>query len=149
MRANRVPMISLVAVLLSMTLALSVVAEEPTVEELEAELRAAETAFAQTMADRDLDAFKGFLAEETVFFTGMTTLRGKEAVAEAWSRFFEGLAAPFSWAPEAVAVLDSGTLGFSSGPVLDPEGKRIGTFNSVWRRGARGEWKIVFDRGCP
>jgi ketosteroid isomerase-like protein len=116
---------------------------------LEDELRAAETAFARTMADRDLEAFKSFLASETVFFTGNQTLRGPEAVAEAWARFFEGEAAPFSWGPEAVAVLESGTLGFSSGPVLSPEGERIGTFNSVWRRLDEGKWEIVFDRGCP
>ena len=116
---------------------------------LEDELRAAETAFARTMADRDLEAFKSFLAKETVFFTGNQTLRGPEEVAGAWARFFEGEAAPFSWGPEAVAVLESGTLGFSSGPVLSPEGERIGTFNSVWRRLGEGRWEIVFDRGCP
>jgi len=117
--------------------------------QLETELRAAETAFARTMADRDLEAFKSFLAEETVFFSGNQTLRGPDEVAAAWARFFEGEAAPFSWGPEAVAVLESGTLGFSSGPVLSPEGERIGTFNSVWRRLGEGKWEIVFDRGCP
>ena len=47
-----------------------------------------------------------------------------------------------------MAVLDSGRLGLSSGPVFDPAGERVGTFNSVWRR-TEGEWKIVFDKGCP
>ena len=37
----------------------------------------------------------------------------------------------------------------SPGPVYDPEGKRIGTFNSVWRRETDGAWKIVLDKGCP
>jgi len=46
-------------------------------------------------------------------------------------------------------LLDSGTLAMSSGPVYDPEGKRIGTFNSVWRREPDGSWKIVLDKGCP
>jgi ketosteroid isomerase-like protein len=116
---------------------------------LEVELREAETAFAQSMADRDHEAFVSHLDDETVFFSGERVLRGKQAVAEAWRGFFEGEKAPFSWMPEAVAVLDSGQLGLTSGPVFDPDGKRIGTFNSVWRRGADGAWKIVFDRGCP
>jgi len=116
---------------------------------LEAELRAAETAFAATMAARDLDAFSSFLADEVVFFTGDTELRGRKAVAEGWSVYFEGPDPLFSWEPEAVAVLVSGGLGFSSGPVFDPEGNRVGTFNSVWRRTAAGEWEIIFDRGCP
>jgi len=112
-------------------------------------LSAVESAFAATMADRDLEAFVSFLDAEAVFFAGPTELRGSAAVKKAWAPFFEGVAAPFSWRPEAVAVLDSGSLGLTSGPVFDPEGNRIGTFNSIWRLNADGVWKIVFDRGCP
>lgn len=114
----------------------------------EAELRAVETAFAKTMADRDHDAFAGFLADDVVFFNGDTPTRGKKAVAQAWAPFFGGEKAPFSWKPAVVAVLESGTLGLTSGPIHDPQGKEVGTFNSVWRKGADGEWSIVFDRGC-
>lgn len=56
-------------------------------------------------------------------------------------------APPFSWEPDVVEVLESGTLALSSGPVLDPAGKLIGRFNSIWRREAPGVWRIVFDRG--
>jgi len=135
--------------LVSTTSSLVSMAGEPTGNDnLAASLRETETAFARTMADRDHAAFRSFLADEAVFFSGETALRGAGAVAEAWSRFYQGDDAPFSWAPESVAVLESGTLGLSSGPVLDPEGNRVGTFNSVWRRDAGGKWKIVFDRGC-
>jgi ketosteroid isomerase-like protein len=113
------------------------------------DVRAVESAFAKTMADRDLEGFQSFLSPEVVFFSHGTVLRGPEAVSEAWASFFDDDDAPFSWAPEAVAALDSGTLAFSSGPVLDGEGNRIGTFNSVWRLDADGHWKIIFDRGCP
>jgi ketosteroid isomerase-like protein len=125
------------------------VTAEPGDDEAAAELRATEAAFAKTMAERDHAAFAGFLAAETVFFAGDSELRGKEAVAAAWKPFFDGPNAPFSWRPEVVAVLDSGQLGLTSGPVLDPQGTRIGTFNSVWRRTAEGQWEIIFDRGCP
>ncbi len=114
----------------------------------EAELRATEIAFAKTMADRDHEAFVSFLDDETIFF-GPGELRGKSAVAAAWKPYFEAEAAPFSWHPEDVAVLDSGDLGLNSGPVLAPDGTRVGTFNSVWRRQEDGSWKIIFDRGCP
>jgi len=112
------------------------------------DLGAVESAFAATMAARDLDAFAGFLDPEVVFFNGPTELRGPQAVVDAWAPFFETEAAPFSWHPEVVSVLDSGDLGLTSGPVFDPEGNRIGTFNSIWRRNSGGDWKIVFDRGC-
>jgi ketosteroid isomerase-like protein len=116
--------------------------------ELAAEVRAAEEAFAATMAARDLDAFRSFLAEEAVFSTG-EVLRGAGAIVDAWSPYFEGPAAPFSWAPEEVVVLDSGTLALSSGPVFDPEGDLIGAFNSVWRLEPDGRWRVIFDKGCP
>ena len=113
------------------------------------QVRAAETAFAKSMADRDLAAFTRLLGDDAVFFGGKGVMRGKSAVAAEWKRFFDGPAAPFSWAPAEVEVLSSGNLGFSSGPVLDPKGQRIGTFNSVWQRQPDGTWKIVFDKGCP
>jgi ketosteroid isomerase-like protein len=117
-------------------------------EALAASVRARETAFAQTMADRDLAAFARFVAEEAVFM-GRTPLRGREAVVAGWKAYFEGTQAPFSWSPERVEVVASGTLAISSGPVFDPAGKRVGTFNSTWRREADGEWRIVLDIGCP
>jgi ketosteroid isomerase-like protein len=141
-----------VAALMTLVLGVSGVAiagEGPGTSDLAADLRATEEAFAQTMDDRDHAAFASFLAEETVFFGGRGEIRGKAAVAEAWAPFFDGPEAPFSWQPDTAAVLDSGMLGLTSGPVFAPDGKRIGTFNSVWRRGPDGSWQVVFDRGCP
>jgi ketosteroid isomerase-like protein len=113
------------------------------------EVRAAETAFAKSMADRNVTAFAALLGDEAVFFGGKGVHRGKTAVVAEWKRFFDGPTAPFSWAPAEVEVLPSGILGFTSGPVYDPKGQRIGTFNSVWQRQADGSWKVVFDKGCP
>jgi len=133
--------------LIVLLLAISIGVAGPA-EDAEADLERTELAFARTMAERDHEAFRGFLADDVVFFGAGQPLRGKQVVAETWMPFFKGPDAPFSWKPEVVAVLDSGDLGLTSGPVLDPEGKRIATFNSVWRRQKDGSWKIVFDRGC-
>ncbi len=107
-----------------------------------------ERAFAQTMADRDHAAFIAHLAEEAVFFSGDTPLRGRAAIAEAWKHYYHGPDAPFSWSPAQIEVLDSGTLALSSGPVRDAAGRRIGTFTSIWRRDASGIWRIVLDKGA-
>jgi ketosteroid isomerase-like protein len=101
------------------------------------------------MADRDFAAFASHVAEESIFFGSSGPTRGKAAVLADWKPFFEGAAAPFSWKPEVVEVLASGSLAHSSGPVWDAQGKRIGTFNSIWRREADGRWLVVFDKGCP
>lgn len=107
-----------------------------------------ERAFAATMKARDHAAFTSFLSDEAVFFTGAAPLHGKEAVANGWKRFYEKAAAPFSWEPDEVEVLASGTLAISSGPVYDPAGKLISRFSSIWRQEAPGQWRIVFDRGA-
>jgi ketosteroid isomerase-like protein len=112
------------------------------------QVRDTERAFAKTMADRNHAAFVSFLADETIFMGQNDTLRGKEAVAAAWKRFYDAAQAPFSWEPDRVEVLDSGTLGLTTGPVRDSQGREIGRFNSLWRREAGGSWKIVFDKGC-
>jgi ketosteroid isomerase-like protein len=120
-----------------------------TAAELKEQVRQTEIAFARSMADRDPAAFASFLTEDTVFMSGGSVLRGVRQVADGWKAFFNGAKAPFSWEPEHVEVLESGTLAMSSGPVKDPSGKRVGTFNSVWRREAGGRRKIVIDNGCP
>jgi len=138
---------------LSIVMALLAVSAAPRaqadVATLANQVREAERAFAKTMADRDHNAFASFLADEAVFFSETGVLRGKAAVASGWKRLYDGPGAPFSWDPDRVEVLDSGALALSSGPVRDPQGKRVGTFNSVWRRDPGGAWKIVFDKGCP
>ena len=113
------------------------------------EVRASERAFAKTMADRDLKAFGSYIAVEGVFFGRNGAIRGRKAVVEAWTKFFDGPDAPFSWEPETVEVLKSGKLALSSGPVKDPKGALIGTFSTIWRLESDGKWRVVFDKGCP
>ena len=115
--------------------------------ELKKQVADTERAFAATMKARDHVAFTSFLSDEAVFFTGQAPLHGKQAVAKGWKRFYEKPAAPFSWEPDEVEVLASGTLAISSGPVYDPSGKLISRFSSIWRQEAPGQWRIVFDRG--
>lgn len=101
------------------------------------------------MADRDVSAFATHVSDEAIFFNGTGVLHGKQEVLAAWSRFFKDKAAPFSWNPDRVEVLQSGTLALSTGLVRDPAGKVIGRFNSIWRREAPGVWRVVFDKGSP
>jgi ketosteroid isomerase-like protein len=109
---------------------------------------AAESSFAATMANRDLEAFAEYVAPEAVFF-GKSAIRGRAAVVDAWRSYFDGPNAPFSWRPETVEVLPSGTLALSSGPVYDPAGKLTNTFTSIWRLEPDGRWRVIFDKGCP
>jgi len=117
--------------------------------ERRAEVFAAERAFARSMADRDFAAFGRYVADDSVFFSGSTALRGRDAVLAAWKPFFEGAAAPFSWEPDQVEVLASGELALSTGLVKNPGGAVTARFNSIWQRQADGRWLVVFDKGGP
>ena len=121
----------------------------PSIDELKKQVADTERAFAATMKARDHAAFTSFLADEAIFFSGQTSQVGKQAVAAGWARLYEGKEAPFSWEPDQVEVLASGTLASSSGPVYGKDGKVISRFNSIWRLEPSGKWKIVFDRGSP
>src|SRR4051812_21309361 len=112
----------------------------------------AERAFAATMAKRDAAGFASYISAEAIFLGSTDTpgvLRGRQAIVDVWKAYFTGPTAPFSWEPDIVEVLESGTLGLTSGPVLDPKGERIGRFNSIWRLEPDGRWRVVFDRGNP
>jgi ketosteroid isomerase-like protein len=113
------------------------------------QVMAAERAFAKTMSDRDHRAFATFVADDTVFFSGPKPLHGKQAVVAYWARYYQDARPPFSWEPEEVEVLDSGTLAISSGPVRDPRGKVFARFTSIWRLEGPGQWRVVFDKGAP
>jgi ketosteroid isomerase-like protein len=131
---------------IAMLFATAVTADEPGAS-LANVIEAREIAFAKTMADRDPEACLTFIAPEAVFFNGNEPIRGRDAVARAWTPLFEGPDAPFSWYPDTVVVLDSGNLAHSSGPVLGAGGEQVGRFNTVWRREPDGAWLVVFDKG--
>jgi uncharacterized protein (TIGR02246 family) len=127
----------------------SVANAQGVLESRRAEVFAAERAFARSMADRDFAAFRRYVAEDCVFFSGNMPLRGRDAVLAAWKAFFEGPSAPFSWEPDQVEILESGELALSTGLVKNPQGAVTARFNSIWQRQADGRWLVVFDKGSP
>jgi ketosteroid isomerase-like protein len=135
-------------------LALAQTASAPELNRLKQVVWDTETAFAKTMADRDLAAFTRLLSADTVFQGSKGPLRGPDAVVAAWKKLFDGAQPPFSWQPDNVVVTGHGDLAMSTGPVRDPAGKVVARFNSVWRQEAPGVWRILLDMGndacdCP
>ncbi len=141
---------SLVALTALLLAAIPSLADQSADDALRDSLRATEVAFAKAFAADDLEAFAALIDDDAMFL-GRTPLRGKEAVVAHWSKLFGSTPRPFSWEPKRWEVNPSGTMGMTSGPVLDPEGKHVGTFSSVWKRQTGGGWKIIFDGGgdCP
>jgi ketosteroid isomerase-like protein len=130
-------------------LAAATAVAQSSLEVRQAEVFAAERAFARSMAERDFVAFGRYVADDCVFFSGSMPLRGREAVLGAWKPFFDGAEPPFSWEPDQVEVLASGDLALSTGLVKDPAGTVTARFNSIWQRQPDGRWLVVFDKGGP
>ena len=137
----------LVACLLLCVASLTAGAADP-LAKLADEVRATEIAFAKTLADRDVKKFRQMIAPDVIWL-GDQPLRGPDAVLSRWQKFFDAAQPPFSWSPELVEVQEGGQLALSTGPVINPAGKRIGTYTSIWRHERHGVWRIIFDRGCP
>jgi ketosteroid isomerase-like protein len=112
------------------------------------QVAATERAFAQTLQDRDLGKFVSFIAPEAAFFSGNSVAHGPVEIANDWAPYFQGKTVPFSWRPDHVEVLTSGTLALSTGPVVQ-QGRVVGRFDSIWRLDAPHTWHIVFDKGEP
>lgn len=131
-------------VLILLALPLVVLAES----DVAAEVRVAEAAFAQTMVDCDLEAFKSTLDPEAVFFGNGVVQRGRDEIVRAWRVFFMADKEPFTWKSETVEVLNSGYLAHRSGPVYDKKGLKVATFHTIWRKSPSGRWLVIFDKGC-
>lgn len=120
-----------------------------------ADVRCREIAFSLSAESRDAAAFRSFI-DADARFVGASVLRGVPAIVEAWSVFLEPGGPSIRWRPQFVEILAEGNLALSRGPyrVLseDADGNPVenwGTFNSVWRLGEDGQWRVVFDAGSP
>lgn len=123
--------------------------------DLTQDVRCREIGFSKSVEESDQKRFTSYLDEDVRFVSNSVT-RGPEAVTEAWQVFFNEGGPKIKWRPQYVEVLEDGELALTRGPfrvvVADEDGNTTenwGTFNSVWRLQAGGEWKVVFDAGSP
>lgn len=117
------------------------------------DVRCREIGFSLAAEARDAGRFASFI-DPDARFVGNFVLHGPEAIVEAWQVFLSADGPSIKWRPQFVEVLEDGTLALTRGPYrvisTDESGNRKeswGTFNSVWRKQADGEWKVVFDAG--
>ena len=135
------------------TILLLIALVTPALADFEQEVRCREVGFSQSVEKQDRELFASFI-DPDARFVGNKVDRSREAIAEAWAVFFTGDLPAIKWRPQIIEVLDSGDLALSRGPYRiideDEEGETReawGTYNSVWRLNADGEWLVVFDAG--
>ena len=137
---------------LATLLLLSTVAT-PALADLEQQVRCREIGFSKSVEAQDRETFASFIDPDARFVGGKVD-RGRDVITEAWAVFFTDDLPSIMWRPQIVEVLESGNLALSRGPyrIIDEnesgEAREAwGTFNSVWRLDADGEWLVVFDAG--
>ncbi len=137
----------LTTILLLLALAISATADPVD------EVRCRETLFSKSVEAQDRELFPTFI-DPDARFANNTVVRAPEAIVDAWNVFFTEDGPKIKWRPRIVEVLESGDLALTRGPYRiidkDDQGEVTegwGTFNSVWRLNADGEWLVVFDAG--
>lgn len=134
-------------------------AATPKLGPAECEVWARELSFARSVAEHDAAAFAEHLHPHAAFGASrVEPTRGRAAIAERWAGIVEGEAVGLEWYPTrtTIAASEAGDVAWSSGPSLfidkAPDAKArysIGAFHSVWRKGADGVWRVLFDDGVP
>jgi len=120
------------------------VAAQPIVD-----LRDVENQFAAlSKSTNAMDAFLTYLADDAVLFSNGDAVNGKEL----WKQRPADQALLFWW-PVWTDVAASGDLGYNAGvyefaPAKDAAPVAFGYFSTIWKKNARGEWKVAVDMGA-
>ena len=117
------------------------------------DVRCQEIAFSLSAERKNVESFRSFI-DDDARFVGGAVARGPDEIVAAWQPFFADDGPAIKWRPQFVEVLEDGTLALTRGPfrmiAKDEDGNPVehwGTFNSIWRKNADGEWRVVFDAG--
>lgn len=114
----------------------------------------AEADFEKARADRGLEGWLSFFAEDTAdFVRGGPFTFTKEEMRKHLQKDFDP-ADQLRWKPVKIEVADSGDLAYSLGTWQlkgkDPKGNAVtqtGQYITVWKKQRDGSWKVVADTG--
>src|ERR1700732_3239324 len=120
-------------------------------------LLAADRAFDAATAERKIDGFSSFLADNAATLRAdQPVLRGKAALQQDWKALLENKSTSLRWQPISAEISKSGDLGYTVGSYtitrMDEKGDAIvgtGKYLTVWRLQKDGSWKVEFDTGVP
>ena len=120
-------------------------------------LLAADRAFDAATAEKKLDGFSSFLADNaSTLRADRPVLQGKAAVQQEWKGLLENKSISLRWQPISAEIAKSGDLGYTVGSYTitrtDEKGSAIvgtGKYLTVWRLQRDKSWKVEFDTGVP
>jgi ketosteroid isomerase-like protein len=118
----------------------------------EAAMMQADRDFDRAAAERNMDRFLSFVAENAAFDSAEG--RGRDAVRKAWASLFAPNGPTLRWTPTRAESLVAGDVGYTIGTwerhTKDDRGAdvvRRGQYLTVWRKQKDGAWRAEFDTG--
>lgn len=122
---------------------------------LEAELIAADRAFARAVADHGLSGWVSGFAPSGRMVAGGESYIGREGIRRTMLPLFADSTLSLTWDPNYAEVAASGDLGYTVGRYeISAEGdaasmSETGTYLTVWTRDDDGTWRVKADIGSP
>ncbi|MBK7645440.1 MAG: nuclear transport factor 2 family protein [Planctomycetes bacterium] len=116
----------------------------------EAEVMQADRQFAWDVQQRRLDAWvEAFDAHGSQVDEQGAPVTGHDAIRAYMQGAFADIRFELEWAPVEARVPDGGNLGFVWGHWTLRSGaeESHGRYLDIWKRGADGKWKLLFDVG--
>jgi ketosteroid isomerase-like protein len=118
-----------------------------------AQLRQLEAEFVKTTAEKGLDGFMTYFADDGAeLVNGGGIVTGKENIRQALGPWGPDLS--LTWTPVKAEMAASGDLGYTYGTYVfkdkDKDGKLVtayGKYATVWKKQKDGSWKVVMDMG--
>jgi ketosteroid isomerase-like protein len=115
----------------------------------------ADTDFATATAEKGLEGFGSFLADDAATLRAdKPVISGKDAFLASWTSLLNNHALSIKWKPMTASISSSGDLGFTVGSYeitrTGEQGAQVvatGKYVTIWRKQHDGLWKVVFDTG--
>jgi len=119
------------------------------------QLKQADLAFARATAERRLEGFSSFLAEDVMSIRPNTpVVQGRKALADRWATMLNDPATSITWQPLEAVISDAGDMGFTVGSYevakSGPQGRSVagtGKYITIWKKQPDGSWKVAYDSG--
>jgi ketosteroid isomerase-like protein len=119
-------------------------------------LMSADRDFDRTTAEKGIEGWVSFFAEDGMQLTPGGNIRGHQAIREYMGPVLARPGFSLRWKPAFADVGRSGDLGYSTGTYeshsIDAKGNpvvRTGRYVSIWKKQRDESWKVVLDTGVP
>ena len=119
-------------------------------------LMKADMDFDRATAEKGIDGWVSFFAEDGMQLTPEGNIKGHQAIRNYMSSAFARRGYSLRWKPTFADIAGSGDLGYTTGTYesrgTDAQGNpvvRTGRYVSIWKKQKDGSWKVVLDTGSP